>query len=140
MAREALKRGAEANPGAVVEVGTDVRADLSSEPGHVQSVVTDTVRSGINQFTKRVRVTYISYGLASDMTEDVDGERVPAGELTPEDVSPYAVGTHAEFIAAEPRERLDDTVERVEQYITDRWDPDWKQRERVSGQVSDSDE
>jgi hypothetical protein len=36
--------------------------------------------------------------------------------------------------------RLDDHVERVEQYIRERWDPDWNSRERVSGQMGDGDE
>lgn len=140
MVKEALKHHAEQNPGAVAEVNANRMVDLSSEPGHVQKVLTDTGRTAFGKFRIRVRVMYVQYGLASDLTERLDDERVPAGDMTPEDVHPSALGTHVEFIAAEPAERLDDHVERVERYISERWDPDWTERERVSGQMGDADE
>lgn len=140
MILNALRNGAEQNPGAVVAVGTDRMADLSDEPGHVQKVITDGGTDARGRYRKRVRVMYVAYGAASDVSEQVDSERIPAGDMTPEDIHPSAVRTHVEFIPRERRERLDDHVERVEQYITERWDPDWTDRERVSGQMGDGDE
>lgn len=140
MVIESLKHHADRNPGAVVEVGPNRTVDLSSEPGHVQKVITDTGRTALGEFRIRVRVMFVQYGVASDLTERLDGERVPAGDMTPEDVHPSAIGTHVVKIHAEHGERMDDHVERVERYISERWDPDWTDRERVTGQVGDADE
>lgn len=139
MTMDALRHHADANPGAVVEVGSDRMVDLSGEPGHVQAVVTDTGRDARGRYRKRVRVWYLRYGLASDVTERMDGERVPAGAMTPEDVE-YAVGCHVEFIPSGRGGWLDNHVERVERYIRERWVPNWNGRVRVRGAMGDADE
>lgn len=129
---DALRHHAREYPGAVVEVGSDMMVDLSDEPGHVQRVITDPQGPG----RKRVRVHYLAYGRASDVTA-MDGERVPAGDMTPEDVSDYAGTSHVEFIQWKPSEELDAHVERVERYIRERWVPDLDDRPRVLGQMGD---
>lgn len=140
MTMKALRDGADRNPGAVVEVGSDRILDLSGEPGHVQKVITDTVKTRNGGYQKRVRVMYIKYGAASDISVEIDGERIPAGEMTPEDIHPSAISGHAEFIPKKRRERHHEYVERVERYIRERWVPDWEQRERVTCEMGDGDE
>jgi hypothetical protein len=133
---DALRHHADEYPGAVVEVASDLMVDLSDEPGHVQSVVTDSAGPG----RKRVRVSYLTYGLASDVSAKVDGERLPAGAMTAEDAAGFAGSSHVEFIASEPREGLDALMDRVERYIRERWVPDLDERPRVLGQMGDGDE
>lgn len=128
--REALDALTDAHPGAVAEVSHALKADLSDEPGHVQGYITDSGRNH-GGFYFRVRVLYIQYGLASDVSERVDGECVPAGDMTPGDIHPAAVSTHVELIYREGRS-AEDHRERVERYITERWDPRFPERERVS--------
>lgn len=137
MVGRALDYHTDRNPGAVVEVGSDRALDLSGESGHILKVITDSGSDRNGRLRKRVRVLYFQFGEASDVTEVVDGERVPAGDLTPADVHPSCLGTYVKFIPSEPGETLSEHVDRVESYIRERWVPDWNERERVSGQMGD---
>lgn len=134
--REALDHHARANPGAVVEVSGALKVDLSGESGHVQSIRAEPGRNSGGPYY-RVRVSLINYGAASDVSSELDGERVPAGELTGEDVHAAFLGGHNEQIR-EGR-TCEERVAAVEQYISERWDPAFPERERVSGQMGDGD-
>lgn len=129
------------NPGAVATVGVSHVADLSGEPGHVEGVSVNPGSDRNGRLYRRVRVMFTEYGAASDVTEKLDGERIPAGELTPEDIHPSSVGVHTEMIRMGGDIRtLDDLSDAVDGYLTTRWDPEWKQRERVSGTIEDADD
>lgn len=135
----ALNHHASVNPGAVVEVGYSRMVDLSGEPGHVQrvSITTGQNHRGIHS---KVTVKYLAYGSESDVSEWFDGEREPAGDMTPDTVGASAVSYHTERIYSDPRELSEDRRERAEQYVRERWVPDWTERERVTGQMGDGDE
>lgn len=137
MVRESLDHHARSNPGAVVEVGSARKVDLSGEPGHVQSITATSGRDQRGGY-HRVRVACVMYGAASDVSEELDGERVPAGELTPSDVHAAFTGGHSERFR--DGRTVEERVAAVEEYITDRWDPAFPERERVSGRMGDADE
>lgn len=126
-------------PGAVVELGGALMADLSGERGHVQRVTVDTLTDIRDRPLKRVRVQYVQYGAASDLSARIRDGRDAAGELTPEDVHPSATGTHTEFIRL--RRGMSSVAElrdSVDQYVAERWDPEWNDRQLV--RVGDGDE
>lgn len=146
MAMDAVYSANRENAGAVVTCGAIQSADLSGEPGHVQSVRVDSGVRGGRPY-RRVRVSYVLYGLAANVSRlpEVGGEPVAAGDLTPEDVE-HARGTHVEFVRMARRRRGEDgphtpseLTTAVDRYITERWDPDWTDRERVAARMGDGD-
>lgn len=142
VARTAVGHHVERNPGAVVRCNHIQRADLSDEPGHVHSIHVDGTSRGA-RVGRRVRVTYGAYGQHADVSALVDDlDAVAAGDLTLASISPHSLTTHVEFIR-QPRRgedgprTLDELRAAVNEYITERWDPDWPDRERIEAEMGD---
>lgn len=141
VARTAVSHHVERNPGAVVRCSHIQRTDLSGESGHVQSIRVDRSGNG-----RRVRVTYAAYGHHENVSRLVDSmETVAAGDLSHDDDLGLSLKTHTEFIrpaerSADGARTPDEVRAAVDEYITERWDPDWPDRDRLEAEMGDGTE
>lgn len=147
MARAAVHELAQSMPGKIIAIGAFRALNLETEPGHVQTLMIDPITNIRNETNLRIRIGYAVYGSISNASRAIppseapegwDGEPKRARDLTPEDAEIWdgCVIGHVEMIRG-PGRLPEDKMERAYEYISERWVPDFTERETLERDITD---
>jgi len=120
---------ADENPGAVVKVGSvrpRIQVNLREEPNHLVNLVAkpQTVNASYGFFTHyNVLVQF------ADLATEAEFQDRSAGELESEGADAMFHRTESEVVGMD--DRVPDQLDAVEEYIRERWIPDYEGREVV---------
>lgn len=120
---------ADENPGAVVKLGSvrpRIQVNLREDANHLRELIAkpQTVNASYGHFTHyKVLVTF------ADLATDAEFQSEPVGEIDPADVGVMFARSETELVGMD--EPVRDQLDAVEEYIRERWIPDYDDREVV---------